>query len=226
MYPSLGEMGRDFSLPVRRLVNSYSRSIVGLVGLSTVALAAELCRLVRAGGGAARVVGSANEEHGLVEASRLAAIFGGHVHHVHNVLVVAGGAGNHSRVVVGGQADEEPVVLEELGRIRTVHRDYAADLTAVPVPLAAARDRGVQSHRVIGEVAVGTCAIAVIPLQSRNAVEGSVSGGQRFKDLVLHHCALGIVAVMAAQAGQKAINIRRGSQHVGRQSLDGTSSEG
>src|ERR1017187_4631114 len=63
------------------------------VRLATVALAAELSRLVGAGSGAGRVVGGRDEEHRLVDAARQArGRTVGDLDRVHRVLVVAGGA--------------------------------------------------------------------------------------------------------------------------------------
>src|SRR5208283_1664998 len=108
------ERGRDGGATVR------------LVRFATVALAAELSGLVGAGGAAGRVVGSDDEEHGRVHArgqTRLCTV--GDLNGVHRVLVVAAGAGDNRGVVVGRQADEEAVVLDELSRVGAVHRDRA-----------------------------------------------------------------------------------------------------
>src|SRR5579871_637088 len=152
-------MGRDCSLPVVELIDGYSRSVVRLVGFSTMALAAELRRLVGARGAAGRVVGRVDEEHGRIETSRLAGVPGVHVDHVHDVLVVAAGAAHNRFVVVGGEAHEEPVVLHELGGIRAGHRDYAGGLAAVPVPRGAAGNGSVEAHGVIVEIVAGRVAV-------------------------------------------------------------------
>ena len=74
------------------LERGYSGAIVHFVRFATVALAAELRRLVAAGRAACRVVRGANEEHGRVGAARQTGLV---VHavvtldHVHQVLVVA-----------------------------------------------------------------------------------------------------------------------------------------
>src|SRR5208283_1056341 len=107
------------------------------------------------------------------------------------------------------------VVTDELGGIWAVHVDRAVGLSAIPIPLSAAGYGGIQAHRVVGQVV----AVAVIAQQGRNLVKGSVGGWQRLIDLVLHHGALGIVAVMAAKAGDQAIHVGSTSSHAGRQNF-------
>src|ERR1019366_4295196 len=172
---------------------------VHLVGFATVALTAELRRLVGAGGAAARVVRRADEEHRLVVAGRQTGLRTvGDLHHIHEVLVVAARARDHGVVVPGAQANEEAVVLNELGGIRAVHRDHAVGFGAIPGVLGAAGDRRIQAHRVVVEVVAG--AVAVLAEQGRNDVLGSIGWRQRLIDLVPQHGALGVVAVVAAQA--------------------------
>src|SRR5208283_3741231 len=128
------KMGRDFSLPClprHKLESGYGCAVVGLIGFSTVALAAELRRLVRVRGGASRVVRSADEEHGAVVARGQAGVRAlGYFDHIHHVLVVAAGAGHNRSVVIGGELDEEAVVRYKLRRIRAVHNDRAVGLGA------------------------------------------------------------------------------------------------
>src|SRR5580704_15139251 len=89
------------SSPPRVLEHCRQVRLERLVCTVPMALAAELRRLVRARGCAARVVGSNQEEHGGVGARGLAAVSGSHVHRVHGVLVVAGRAhDNRDSVVV------------------------------------------------------------------------------------------------------------------------------
>src|SRR5690349_17308718 len=65
---------------------------VHFVRFATVASAAELRRLVGAAVAGARVIGATHEEHRGVVPRRQSGVAGLHLHHVHQVLVVAGGA--------------------------------------------------------------------------------------------------------------------------------------
>ena len=119
------------------LESSGCCTIVHFVRFGTMALAAELRSLVAACGCACRVIRRANEEHGRIGAARQARVARnaagraaasecntcGHLDHIHQVLVVAGGAKNDRLVVVGSGSNEEAVVSDELRRLRTVHQD-------------------------------------------------------------------------------------------------------
>ena len=59
---------------------------------------------------------------------------------------------------------------------------------------------------------------AVISEQCRDGVQGAIARRQRLIDLVLHHGAGGIVAVVAAEAHEQAGNVRRvPADNAGRQ---------
>src|SRR5271157_1591263 len=196
-----------------------------------MALTAELRRLVGAGCAAGRVVRRTNEEHRGVVATRqsaatlrtavpkyAASAVVLHAHHVHDVLIVAGRALHGGLVVVGGSGYEEAIVLHKGRRVRAGHIDIALSIDcAVPVVLSAATNGGVEAHRVVVEVPGSAAAVG--SEQGRNLVEGSVGARQGLIHLVLHHGALRPVAVVAAQAGHEAENIRRPSQQAGRQRL-------
>src|SRR5271165_983986 len=203
-----GENGSPPPQTNAALEGRYGGSIVHFVGFATVALTAELSRLVCADSGRGRVVGCANEEHRRVIASGQTALRASlNADNIHQVLVVARGA-HHGRVtVIGLRANEEAVVLDELVHLRAGRiGDCTIDDNAVPVVLAAAANRGVQSHRVVVEVV--TQAVAVVSEQGRNVLR-RIGRGNGLIDLVLHHRALGPVAVVAAKAGQD-------SGHIGR----------
>src|SRR5208283_6142094 len=101
---------------------------------------------------------------------------------------------NHSGVIVSAERHEEAIVRYELGGVGAVHLDRAVGLGAIPIPLAAASNGGVQAHWVVGDVVAS--AIAVVAQQGRNRVVASVGGRQRFINSVLHHGAFGPVAVV------------------------------
>src|SRR5271169_4002898 len=172
------------------LENCSGRTVVHFVGFATMALTAELCRLVCADSGRGRVVRRPYEEHGLVVAGRQTALRSGRYrNYVHQVLIVAGGAHNGRLTVKSSRTHEEAVVLDELVHLRARRvSDRAVDDGAIPVVLAAAANRGVQSHRVVVEVVAQP--ISVISEQGRNVVRG-ISTGYGLIDLVLHHRALG-----------------------------------
>src|SRR5271165_6641540 len=201
-----GENGSPPPQTNAALEGRYGGSIVHFVGFATVALTAELSRLVCADSGRGRVVGCANEEHRRVIAGRQTALRSGrNLHHVHKVLIVAGGAQNDRVAVIGRRTDEEAIVLYELVHLRAGGiGDCTVDDRAVPVVLAAAANRGVQSHRVVIEVVAQ--AVAVISEQGRNVLR-RIGRGNGLIDLVLHHRALGPVAVVAAEAGQDAAHV-------------------
>ena len=138
----------------KNLESSNRGTAIALVRFATVALAAELRRLVAAGRAARRVIRSANEEHGrVVPAWQTGLRAGGYLHHVHQVLVVAGRAHDNRRVVIGSRVDEESIVRNEPAGIRASHL-YRTGSTdgAIPVILATATHHRIQSHRVIIEV--------------------------------------------------------------------------
>src|SRR5579859_4298078 len=176
---------------------------VHLVCLAAVALAAELRCLVAACCSARRVVRPTQEEHRRVGPRRQTGVCRTSldVNYVHQVLVVAGGAHHGWLVVVGAGPDKEAVVLDELRRSGSGHLDRSGPADrAIPVVLAAACNNSSQSHRVIVQiVALGS---AVLSEQRWDRVPGPVSRGQLLIDRVLHHRALCVVAVVAAQAGQ------------------------
>src|SRR5580704_935022 len=224
----LKKWGESSSLPLTsdRLEGGRDGvAAIRLVAFATMALTAELRRLVGAGGAAGRVVRRTDEEHrGVVAAGQTAVGAVGNLDHVHYVLIVASGAHYGRRVVVGGQADEEAVVLNVLRGIRAVHGDHAIGFGAIPVVLSTAADRGIQAHGVLIEVIAG--AVAVISQQGGDIVEGAIGGRQGLIDLVLHHGALRPVAIVAAQAGHQAKNVRRASHQAGRQRLGVSSAVG
>src|SRR5208282_4434084 len=99
--------------------------------------------------------------------------------------------------------------------------DHAVGLDAIPIPGGAASNGSVQAHRVVGDVVAS--AVAVVAEQGRDGVPLAVSCRQRLIDCVLHHCALGPVAVMAAKAGEKALDVGLGVSYefgCGRQNFD------
>jgi len=229
------------SLPLVRfgLERCNCCSVVGFVGLATVALAAELRGLVAVCGAAAGVVRSVDEEHGGVEAAGQAGVCAiGDLDHVHQVLVVAGGTnhyGNRSRTdsthcgtLVGGGLRKESVVGDEFAGVGAVHGDGAGGraLGAIPVVLAAAAYLRVHAHRVILQVASRATSSRGDAKQRGYLIKGSVGAGKGLIDLILHHGAFSVVAVVAAEAGEQAIHVGRSSGHAGGQGLSVASAAG
>src|SRR5579859_6389396 len=194
------------------LEHGSSRAAVHFVCFSTMALAAELRRLVASGGGAGRVIRAAQEEHGRIRPLGQTAGRGRRdIDHVHQVLVMAGGAQNHRRVVVVARSDEEPIVRHELGRVLPGHQNLGAADCAIPVIGSAAAHHCIDTYRVIVQI-VSRSSVAVVSEQGRDVIGLSISGGQGLIDLVLHHRARRIVSVVAAEAHQHAGNVRPGSE--------------
>src|SRR5438045_3922123 len=108
------------------------QAAIRFIALVSMALTAELRRLIAAGGSAGGVIRSANEEHGRVVSAGQAGVAGRgsgragaghgeaifHLNHIHKVLVVAGGAHHGGFVVVGLGADEETIIHNELRGVR------------------------------------------------------------------------------------------------------------
>ena len=184
-----------------------------------MALAAELRSLVASGGGAGRIIGAAQKEHGRVGASRQTRRrVPGDVDNIHHVRFMAGRADDHRVIVVVAGLNEYAIVGHEPAGVRASHADHAVRLRTIPIGGPTAVDSGTESDWMVAQVAPAA-GVGVFD-QGGNGVVGSIGRRQCLIDSVPHHGSLRIVAIVATQAGQHARHVRRCRRHTGRQNLD------
>ena len=124
------------------------------------------------------------------------------------MLVVAAGAHDRGLIVVRKCSYEQTVISLELRHIGTGYDRPGCTDGAVPVIWAATAYDGIEADRVIIQVVTRACAVTS---KQRGNVVACIGARHRLVDLVFHHGASRVVAVVTTQACKQIGGIGTGA---------------